>query len=139
MEDKTPSYVLDSFALLAHLQDEPGAAQVARLLESAKAQRARLWMCIINFAEAMYITERERGLEKTKDTIAAVDTLPIRFVDVHRALALSAAHIKAHRALAFADAFAVALAQEKHATIVTGDPEFKTVSDQVLIEWLKRA
>jgi len=31
------AYVLDSFALLAHFEDEPGGAQVEKLLKAAKA------------------------------------------------------------------------------------------------------
>jgi len=49
---------------------------------------------------------------------------------------LAAAHIKAHYPLSYADAFAVALAQELDATVVTGDPEFKTAESLVPVLWL---
>jgi predicted nucleic acid-binding protein len=35
-----------------------------------------------------------------------------------------------------ADAFAVALAKEKKAQLVTGDPEFKAVEKEIRIQWL---
>ena len=38
---------------------------------------------------------------------------------------LAAAHIKAGHALSYADAFAVAVAQELDAVMLTGDPEFE--------------
>jgi PIN domain nuclease of toxin-antitoxin system len=130
------SYVLDSYALLAYLQDEPGAARVQRLLNLAKKRRAALWISVVNLAEALYITERERCLPKVQQAIAVIDELPLNVVEVDRALAFSAAHVKARHALAFADAFAVALAKEKKAFVVTGDPEFKTVAKEIPIEWL---
>ena len=136
MVSEPKSYVLDSYALLAYLQDEPGAARVQRLLNLAKKRRAALWISVVNLAEALYITERERGLPKVQQAIAMIDELPLHVVDVDRALAFSAAHVKARHALAFADAFAVALAKEKKASVVTGDPEFKTVAKEIPIEWL---
>ena len=50
-----------------------------------------------------------------------------------------AAHIKAGHAISYADAFAVALAQDRGATILTGDPEFKEVEHLIPIEWLPSA
>jgi len=131
-----PHYVLDSFALLAYLQDEPGAARVMRLLDLAKVKQAILWICIVNLAEALYIVERGSDLAKTQQTIATIDELPLKVVDAQRTLAFSAAHIKAHHELAFADAFAAALAKDKKARLVTGDPEFKTLASEITIEWL---
>ena len=36
-----------------------------------------------------------------------------------------------------ADAFAAALAKEKKAELITGDPEFKVVAKEIAIHWLK--
>lgn len=130
--------VLDSFALLAYLQDEPGAEQVTRLLDSAETKRTFIWVSLVNLAEVLYIIERSRGLQATKNTIATIDQLPIEIVDVHRALAFSASHIKANHALSLADAFAIALAKEKNAHLVTGDPEFEAVAKEIPIDWLPR-
>ncbi len=136
MVSEPKSYVLDAYALLAYLQDEPGAARVQRLLNLAKKRRAALWISVVNLADALYITERERGLAKVQQAIAVIDELPLNVVEVDRALAFSAAHVKARHALAFADAFAVALAKERKASVVTGDPDFKTVAKEIPIEWL---
>jgi len=133
-----PDYVLDSFALLAYLQDELGAVQVTRVLDSGQAKEAAVWMSIVNLAEVLYIVERKHGLDKTLETIGTIDKLPLQVVDVHRTRAFSAAHIKAQHALSLADAFAVALAKEKNALLVTGDPEFEAVAKEITIEWLPR-
>lgn len=49
---------------------------------------------------------------------------------------MSAAHLKAHYPISYADAFAAVLAQELKATLVTGDPEFHAVQHLIHIEWL---
>lgn len=63
--------------------------------------------------------------------------LPILSVANDFDLVLAAARIKARHPLSFADCFAVALAQREQAWVVTGDPEFKSVTQMVTIEWLK--
>jgi ribonuclease VapC len=57
-------------------------------------------------------------------------------VEATHELILDAAHIKAGHALSYADAFAVATAIREGASILTGDPEYKTVEDLVRVEWL---
>ncbi len=51
---------------------------------------------------------------------------------------MAAARIKAEHPLSYADAFAAALAQELGASLVMGDPEFKTVESTVNVMWLNR-
>jgi predicted nucleic acid-binding protein len=41
-----------------------------------------------------------------------------------------------HPAISYADAFAVAAAQEQQASLLTGDPEFNKVTASNAIEWL---
>ena len=41
---------------------------------------------------------------------------------------MDAAHIQANDAVSYADAFAVAAAQDTDGTIMTGDPEFEEVT-----------
>lgn len=49
---------------------------------------------------------------------------------------LAAAHIKAQYPIAYADAFAVAAARSRNATVLTGDPEFEAVGEAVAIDWI---
>jgi len=132
-------YVLDSFALLAYLEDEPGAARVASLLSRAQKNEIEIWISIINYGEVLYIVERERGHDSAKTAIATIDQLPLVVADANRVSTFAAAHIKAHHAISYADAFAVALAQSKGGGVVTGDPEFKKVESLVSVEWLPDA
>ncbi len=136
MKAKPPRFVLDSFAVLAYLDKEPGGRRVAEVLARARRRQAEVLMCLVNFGEVAYIVERERGLSEAQDAIAALDQLPIQIVAADRPLTLAAAHLKAHHAIAYADAFVIALAQEENAVVLTGDPEFRTVERLLTIEWL---
>ncbi|MEY4200495.1 MAG: hypothetical protein RLZZ265_2235, partial [Verrucomicrobiota bacterium] len=66
-------------------------------------------------------------------------TLPIDVVGVGDDLKLArlAAQFKATHKMSLADAFAAALAKEKKAELVTGDPEFKALEKEIKIHWLK--
>ncbi len=131
-------YVLDSYALLAYLKAEAGGEPVKKLIEAAREEKCRLYLCLINLGEVMYITEREKGSSKAEDTLAMIEELPIEIVDVDRALTLAAAHLKAGCPIAYADCFAATLSQLKNAALITGDPEFNKLKpdSHVRIEWL---
>jgi ribonuclease VapC len=136
----TGNYVLDSYALLAYFEAEPGSEQVGRLLEAAKEGKCHLYMCVVNLGEVIYIVERERGLPKAQETLARIDELLIEIVNVDRILTLAAAHLKMDCPIAYADCFAAALSQIRSATLVTGDPEFSKIKPDcnVQIEWLDK-
>jgi len=129
-------YILDSFAVLAYLEDEAGADRVHAVLAVAQQGLVSVWMSIVNYGEVIYITEREQGLFAAQRAIAAMDQLPMSVVDADRRLTLAAAKIKAHHGISYADAFAVALAQVKQAAVLTGDPEFCKAEALVAIDWL---
>jgi len=130
------SWVLDSYGLLAFLGAEPGHERVHELLRSSSAGRADLYLCLINYGEVLYIIEREKGLTETLLAIAAIDQLPLEVVPADRELTFAAAHTKARFPLAYADCFAVALAQKLEAAVLTGGPEFRKVSHLVDVDWL---
>jgi len=134
------AYVLDSFALLAYLEGEAGMARVRAVLVGAEAQRHTVYLSLINLGEALYITERERGLVEARRTLGAVDQLPLEIVGVSRATVLAAAHIKARFPISYADAFAVVTAQEHGGVVMTGDPEFEPLAAEgvVAVAWLPR-
>ena len=69
--------------------------------------------------------------------MAFLEATDLHIVPVERNLALRAAHIRAEHPLAYADAFAAALAAEKNASLVTGDPEFRALEGAIPIQWLR--
>ena len=132
------TYVLDSFAILAVLGREAGGDQVADLLRRAQVGEAHLMMTWVNVGEVAYIVERRHGSGRLYEVLGLLGSTAIEFVPVGRSLALRAAGIKAGHALAYADAFAAALAASEGAVLVTGDPEFKPLEGTVSIHWLPR-
>lgn len=131
------AFVLDSFALLAYLQDEPVASHIEKLLENAGKEKCRLFLSMINLGELLYITERRGGVAKAQEALALIRQLPIEIVPVDEQIVFAAAHIKANHAISYADCFAVATAIQENATIVTGDAEFQSVEAIVKVEWLQ--
>jgi ribonuclease VapC len=128
--------VLDSFAILALLRGEPGAPAVRELIEQAIEGEVTLLMSQINLGEVIYHTERVHGVRQAQETLVEIEALPIQMVEATRRRVLDAAHIKANHRIAYADAFAAALAREHGAALVTGDPEFRALGPAVKVEWL---
>lgn len=134
-----PAFVLDTFALLAYLKNEPAAARIEKVLETAGKEKCRLFVSIINLGEILYITERRGGVSKAQDVLALIRQLPIEILPADEQAVFSAAHIKASYALSYADVFAVAAALRENAVILTSDPEFAIVESIVTVEWLEKS
>jgi len=132
-----PGKVLDSFALIAYFRDEPGAEAVENLLVTAGKKDSPLHMSDVNYAEVKYSIVKKDGAEAWEEAGKILQGLPIDFHSTTRALADTAADFKARFKLSLADAFAAALAKEKKAELITGDPEFKPLEKEIKIGWLK--
>lgn len=132
------TYVLDSFAILALLGREEGSEAVFDLLRQAQRGEVQALMTWVNVGEVAYVVERRWGLGRLYQVLGTLEGTKIEIVPVERELALAAAHMKAEHPLAYADAFAAALAVEAGATLVTGDPEFKSLEDSLPIHWMTR-
>lgn len=128
-------YVHDSFSLLAHFREEPGAPRVRQLIASSQHQH---WITVINLGEVQYKVAREEGDDRADSVIGSALDLPIQLVEADFVLAIDAARIKARFRMSYADCFAAALAQRLSAIVVTGDPEFEAIerAGALQIEWL---
>lgn len=129
-------YVLDTYALLALLQDEPGAQTVADLIAS---DETTVLMSIINLGEAFYIILRAHGEEEASTVENKVfETAKIKIAGAPWERVRAAARLKAEGGLSFADCFAAALSEESGAILVTGDPEFQPLEEKGIIRvlWL---
>ena len=131
-----PVYVLDSYAILTLFEAEAGVDQVEAILNDAVQNNAHLYMSQINLGEILYIIERERGLSAAQRALATIEQLPIELLEATRERILQAAHIKATARLSYADAFAVAAASEFNGSVLTGDPEFSEVENEIFVTWL---
>ena len=129
--------VLDSHALLAFLRGEAGEELVTEMLEKAGIRDTPLLMTEVNYAEVKFTLTRKDGVAAWEDSARVLAGLPIEFHSATRALADVAADFKARHKLSLADAFAAALAKERKAELITGDPEFKALEKEIKIGWLK--
>lgn len=128
--------LLDSFAVLAWVQDEPGADRIEALLIQAQRRKVPLLLSVVNLGEVYYRLARQRGHSFAEEIVRQFEILPLQFYPCDHTLALEAAKIKADYPMAYADAFAVATALRENAAVVTGDPEFRQVEHLVTIDWL---
>lgn len=130
-----PRYVLDSYAVLAWLQGEPGGVVVLDLLRKAKRGEILLSMCVINLGEVLYIIEREESVHAAQIVLATIDDLPIRQVNASHELTFQAAHYKALYRMSYADCFGMALSKLLGAALVTGDSELQAQNEVELL-WI---
>lgn len=110
-----------------------------RILLEAEAGRHRLLMSVVNWGEVYYNILRRTSPDMAERIAREIAAMPIELVAVETDLQLvrQAARYKASGKLAYADAFAAALAKLRNAELVTGDPDFKAVEGDIHIGWLK--
>jgi uncharacterized protein with PIN domain len=114
--------VLDSWALLCYLEQEPGYEKVIELFEKAVESSKPLLMCIVNWGEVYYQVMRRFGDQKAQDIEQLIQTLPITLIEANKELTREAARIKAKKRMAYADCFAVALARLRKGRALHGRP-----------------
>jgi predicted nucleic acid-binding protein len=128
--------VLDSWALLCYLEQEPGFEKIIELFEKATESSTPVLMCIVNWGEVYYQVARRFGNTKAQEIEQVIGTLPITLIEADKELTREAALIKAAKRIAYADCFAAALARLTKAELYTGDREFKALEKEIKIVWL---
>lgn len=128
--------VLDSYALMAFFEDEPGADFVRGLLLKAEESSGDLLMSVVNLGEVWYAIARTNSAEIADQYIGDIMGMAIEVVDADWQLTRQAALFKANGNISYADCFAAALAKARKAELVTGDKEFKVLQDEIKISWL---
>jgi uncharacterized protein with PIN domain len=127
--------VVDSWAILALLQDEPSAPLVEQILFDANAGTLELVMSWYNVAETFYTLAKRQGPDAAEEFLSRLPSLSIRVVLPDEDGIISAARIKAAHPVAFGDAFAIALAQAENASVITGDNEIRRCG-VVPVHWI---
>lgn len=136
MPPKSKGFVLDSWAVIAYFEDEPAGKQIADLIATAHEAAIPIYMSVVNVGEVWYITAREVSRADADTIVKELRDLRIQFETADWELTLEAARFKAQHKMSYADCYAAALAKKKGANLITGDNEFKTVEDQVDIQWV---
>ncbi len=128
--------VLDAFAVVAFIEDEPGAADVETLLLRIGTGELSLLICSVNLGEAWYALGRAYGIDSADESIKALLDLGIEIVDADWDLARAAADFKRRGGISYADCFAAALSAQRSAPVITGDPEFERLGESIDVYWL---
>jgi ribonuclease VapC len=105
------------------------------LFAEAEAGTARLFTSAINVGEVYYYVCKYHSETLAESWRESSRTLPIT-IEVPTADEIwDATLLKGQYPIAYADAFAAALAQKYRCPLVTGDPEFRSVPDLDL-DWI---
>jgi predicted nucleic acid-binding protein len=131
--------VLDSWPILEWIKGrQPATDIVAALFAESEAGTARLFMSALNVGEVYYFLRKQHSEKLAESWREVSRTLPAT-IEVPTADEIwDAALLKGQYPIAYADAFAVALAQKYRCPLVTGDPELQSIADLEL-DWIGRA
>ncbi len=126
------SFVLDTSALLAFIEQEAGAERVREVI--LKNSIIIPWLSIL---EVVYISQRELGEEEAVTRYALLKKLDANIIwDADEALLLNAARIKSTHSLSLADSVIAAIATQHKAILLHKDPEYEPLQDVVEMEIL---
>jgi len=128
--------VLDSYALMAFLEDELGADHVKDLILKAEENRVNLLISVVNLGEVWYSIARTNSSEVADQYIGEIEGMAIEVVDADWNLTRQAATFKVNGNISYGDCFAAALAKSHKAELVTGDKEFKVLDGEIKISWI---
>jgi predicted nucleic acid-binding protein len=106
MAKKPKAIVLDSWAVIAYLEDEAAAEKVADTIADANEQAIPLHMTVVNAGEVWHIVARETSATEADASIKQLRDLGIELVHADWELAKSAGYVKSRNKMSFADCFA---------------------------------
>ena len=136
MAKKAKAYVLDTWAVIAYLEDEPSGEQVEDLIATAHEEQIPIYMSVVNVGEVWYTMAREISEDEANASVKSLRDLRIQFENADWEITQEAARFKSQHKMSYADAFAAALAKTKRAELITGDNEFKPLDGEIKISWV---
>jgi len=78
-EPKVPECkIVDSWAMIAWIGDEPGAAAMQEFVERAESGGLRLFMSVVNLGETFYILAKRRSLAVAEQFLDLFRPFPLR-------------------------------------------------------------
>ncbi len=128
--------VLDSWAILEWIAGrQPATGAIAKLFTEAEQGQARLLRSAINVGEVYYFLRKHHSEALAESWRESSGALPAT-IEVPTAEDIwEAASLKARFPIAYADAFAAALAQKYNCPLLTGDLEFRRL-DKLELDWI---
>lgn len=114
-------YVLDTSAIFAFTNQEEGADEVEKLLDSAQVTMCQLEISAISLMEVCYITMMEQGENEAARLVGPIKSWPAALIYPDEQTLLQAGKLKASYRLSLADALIAAVAKLHDATLVHKD------------------
>ena len=131
-ETASSPFLLDTSALFALIEDEPGAGRVEELLRSED-----VLIPAVAGLEVYYVTRQERSEDEADRRLALVRQLPARWLDqLTDPVLVAAGRLKAAHRISLADAIIAGFALIADAVLMHKDPEYQAIASQVRQERL---
>ncbi len=128
----SPAHVLDSSALLALIEDEPGAETVERVIRTS-----RVILPVVVLMEVFYILRQERGEGDAYRLYAHCREIADELIsELDEPTVLQAGRFKADYEVSLADAWIAAVARLRDAVLVHKDPELEALEGLVQMKAL---
>jgi predicted nucleic acid-binding protein len=133
--------ILDSCALIALLQDEPGADVVAAAINSANNGKSEVVMHKVNLLEVYYDAYRSRGKKHADLMLTEIRKCPITInAEVTDEIFTEAGRLKASWKISLADSFALAQSLVTGGELLTADHhEFGPIEgrEPIVFHWIR--
>ncbi len=124
------SYLLDTSALIAFIEQEPGVEQVHALLGEQT-----VLVPFVTLMETYYITLQEQGPIIADKRYHLIRNLPLTILwQVDEIILRLSARFKAAHRISFADALIAGFAAAHNAILVHKDPEYEVLKDKIRLE-----
>lgn len=131
-ETASSSYLLDTSALFALIEDESGADRVEELLRSED-----VLIPAVAGLEVYYVTCQERSEDEAERRLALIRQLPGSWLDrLTDPVLVAAGRLKAAHRISLADAIIAGFALTSGAILVHKDPEYEAIAAWVRQEAL---
>lgn len=130
-------FVLDSSAVLRHIDGEAGVDRVEAIFQMSLMGFAEIQVSAVQWGEIAGKLRKRAGAQEQKGVLQNLLEINIKVVSASLERAVRAAEIKVDRKIAYEDAFAIELAMDSpDHVLVTADYDFKEVADLAQIEFL---
>jgi predicted nucleic acid-binding protein len=130
------TFVLDTSACFALLENEAGADKVESCLLAASEGGVTIHVSFVTLAEVEYVITQERGATDASLALGKIKAWPFHCLHSDELLCGAAAKLKAAHKISLADAFVAATAMRFDATLIHKDPEFSALAGIVKQEML---
>lgn len=116
---------------------QPVTALMDSFLAEGERGQIRFLMSALNVGEVYYFLQKHHSVRVADTWRELSHTLPITIETPTMADIWVAAALKGKYPISYADAFAAMLAQKYNCPLVTGDPEFRSITGLEL-DWIER-